>query len=57
MCLDAQTRKLWEDLVSITSDYLRDYDLTHVTVQATFNGTHSAIEATKREFQAWLKVV
>jgi hypothetical protein len=55
--LSAQERKLQDDLATIRSDHLRDYDLTHVMIQATFNGTRSAIEATKREFQARLEVV
>jgi hypothetical protein len=31
--LNTQTRKLWENLGTISSDYLRDYGLTHVMVQ------------------------
>jgi hypothetical protein len=56
MSLDAQTRKLWEDLATIRSDYLRDYDKTNVTIHATINKTRSATEAKKREFQARLNV-
>jgi hypothetical protein len=32
MSLDPQARKLREDIATIRSDYLRDYDLTHVMV-------------------------
>jgi hypothetical protein len=52
-----QTRKLRKDLAAIRSDYLRDYDLTYVMVQATFNKTRSAIEVTECEFQAQLEVI
>jgi hypothetical protein len=57
MSLDAQARKLQEDLATVRSDYLRDYNLTHIKVQATINETRSEIEATKRKFQPRLEVV
>jgi hypothetical protein len=48
--LGAQARKLQEDLATIRSNHLSDYDLTHIKVQAAINKIHSEIEATKCEF-------
>jgi hypothetical protein len=55
--LDAQARKLQEDPAKIRFDHLRDYDLSHVALRATIKETRSAIEATKREFQARLEAI
>jgi predicted component of viral defense system (DUF524 family) len=37
--LDTQARKLQEDLATIGYDHLRDYNLTHIKVQAMRNKT------------------
>jgi hypothetical protein len=55
--LNTQARTLQEDLATIRFDHLRDYNLTHIKVQATINETHSEIEAVKHEFQARFEVV
>jgi ABC-type Zn2+ transport system substrate-binding protein/surface adhesin len=55
--LDAQARELQEDLATIRSDHLRDYDLTHIKLQAAISESRSEIEATKYEFQSRLEVV
>jgi hypothetical protein len=55
--LDAQARKLQEDLATIRSDHLRDYDLTHIKVQATINETLAEIDATRRELPTRLEGV
>jgi hypothetical protein len=57
MSLDLQERKLQDNLATIRSDHLREYNLTHIKVQATINETHSEIEAIKREFHSRLEVV
>jgi hypothetical protein len=46
--LGAQARKLREDLATIRSDHLREYDLTDVTVQVIFNETRSALKPPTR---------
>jgi hypothetical protein len=56
MSLDVQARKLQEDQATVRSDHLRDYNLTHIKVQATINETRSEIEATKPGFQSRLQV-
>jgi hypothetical protein len=55
--LNAQARKLQEGLETIRSDHLREYDLTHLKVQATRKETHAEIEATRHEFQLRLDAV
>jgi hypothetical protein len=53
--LDTQARKLQVDLATIRSDHLKDYNLTHIKVQATIDECLSEIEATKREFHSRLE--
>jgi hypothetical protein len=49
--LDAQARRLQEDLAKIRSEHLRDYDFTHVTLQTTFNETRSALKQPNASFR------
>jgi hypothetical protein len=55
--LDAQARKFQEDLATIKSNHLKDYDLTNTTVHTTIEQTRLAIEAARCEFRARLEVV
>jgi hypothetical protein len=47
--IDAQAWKLQEHLQTISSDHLREYNLTDIKAQATINGSRSETEATKLE--------
>jgi hypothetical protein len=55
--LNTKTRNFQEDRATIRFDHHRDYNLTHIKVQATINETRSEIETTKREFHSQLEVV
>jgi hypothetical protein len=55
--LSARANKFQEDLAEIRSKQLRDNEYTDFTLPETFNEACSAIEATKREFQAKLEEV